>query len=176
MDQSESNKDSSKDKNLIKIPKRTFSLEFVVGVFALLSFLATGYLAVGLGGLEFGNAGKYLVKAQFDNISGLKNGASVEIAGVKIGEVSNIELSDPYAIVTLKIENEVPLKDDDILSIRTKGIIGDRYIKISRGGSDDLVKPNSTITETESVVDLEDIIGKLVHSFTNDKDKEDEKE
>ena len=77
-----------------------------------------------------------------------------------------------FAIVSMKIKNGIKLLDDDIASIRTKGIIGDRYVKISRGGSDMLIKEGDTITETESVVDIEDIIGKIVHSLGND-DEED---
>ena len=75
--------------------------------------------------------------------------------------------------VSLTIKNEVQLKDDDIASIRTKGIIGDRYVKISRGASKTYIPVGGTLTETESVVDIEDIIGKIVHSLTGDKDEED---
>jgi phospholipid/cholesterol/gamma-HCH transport system substrate-binding protein len=70
------------------------------------------------------------------------------------------------------LNNNVKIKDDDIASIRTKGIIGDRYVKISRGGSDTYIAPEGTIVETESVVDLEDVIGKLIHNFTGEKDEE----
>jgi phospholipid/cholesterol/gamma-HCH transport system substrate-binding protein len=67
--------------------------------------------------------------------------------------------------VELKISNSVKLRDDDIAAIRTKGIIGDRYVKISRGSSDIYVEPGQRITETESVVDFEDIIGKIIHNI-----------
>lgn len=160
----------------IEMPRRKFSLEFFVGLFTLLGVATTGYLAVGLGGLNIMSSDEYQIIAEFDNISGLKNGASVEIAGVPIGQVTNISLDDSVAEVTLNISNSVKIKDDDIASIRTKGIIGDRYVKISRGASDIFVQPGARMEETESVVDLEDIIGKLVHSFTGDKEEKDEKE
>ena len=115
----------------------------VVGVGAM------GYLAIGLAGLEFSQSDKYIIRTQFDNISGLKYGASVEIAGVQIGEVTKIELKDPMAIVSLKITKAVKMKEDDIFSIRTKGIIGDRYVKVSRGGSND-----------KSIRDISDIMKK----------------
>jgi phospholipid/cholesterol/gamma-HCH transport system substrate-binding protein len=137
---------------------------------------AAAYLAVGLAGLELRSRDTYLIYAEFDNISGLKYGASVEIAGVPIGAVSNISLKDPVARVTLKLNRSIKLKDDDIASIRTKGIIGDRYVKISRGASTTYIPEDGTMTETESVIDIEDVIGKVVHSLGGDKDEEAKKE
>lgn len=166
MDQSES---SDKPAPKLPLPKRKFTIEFFVGLFTMAGVAAAGYLAVGLGGLDLGASNKYEIHAEFDNISGLKNGASVEIAGVAIGQVSNIQLKDPMALVTLRLDKSVQIRDDDIASIRTKGIIGDRYIKISRGASDLYIQPGKTMTETESVVDIEDIIGKIVHSLTGEK-------
>ena len=136
---------------------------------------AAAYLAVGLAGLELNSKDTYLIYAEFDNISGLKYGASVEIAGVPIGEVSDIVLKDPVAKVTLKLTRSVKLKDDDIASIRTKGIIGDRYVKISRGGSNKYIEEGGTMIETESVIDIEDVIGKVVHSLTGDKEDDESK-
>ncbi|MCO6429618.1 MAG: outer membrane lipid asymmetry maintenance protein MlaD [Deltaproteobacteria bacterium] len=156
----------------ITIPKRKFTIEFMVGLFAMVGLAATAYLAVGLGGLELTGSDKYPIYAEFDNISGLKYGASVEIAGVPIGEVTAIRLDDPEAVVTLSINKSVKIKDDDIASIRTKGIIGDRYVKISRGASDVYIEEGGRMTETESVIDIEDIIGKIVHSLTGEKDEE----
>ena len=159
----------------LAVPKRSFSLEFFVGLFAMAGVGAAAYLAVGLAGLELSSKDTYLIYAEFDNISGLKYGASVEIAGVPIGEVSDIVLKDPVAKVTLKLTRSVKLKDDDIASIRTKGIIGDRYVKISRGGSDKYIEEGGTMVETESVIHIEDVIGKVVHSLTGDKEDDESK-
>lgn len=155
------------------MPKRSISLEFFVGLFAAAGVAAAAYLAVGLAGLELNDSDNYTIYAEFDNISGLKYGASVEIAGVPIGVVSDINLNDPVARVALKLNRAVRIKDDDIASIRTKGIIGDRYVKISRGASDTFVPEGGTLFETESVVDIEDVIGKVVHSLTGDDKEED---
>ncbi len=160
----------------LKPPRRGITLEFMVGVFTLLGVAAAGYLSVGLGELELMGSDDYIVFAEFDNISGLKNGASVEIAGVQIGSVSNITLKDPAALVEMRLNRSIKLRDDDIASIRTKGIIGDRYVKISRGASDVYVEEGQTVMETESVVDIEDIIGKVVHSLSGEKDEEEEAE
>jgi phospholipid/cholesterol/gamma-HCH transport system substrate-binding protein len=156
----------------LAVPKRSFSLEFFVGLFTAAGVAAAADLAVGLAGLELSSKDTYLLYAEFDNISGLKYGASVEIAGVPIGVVSDISLKDPVARVTLKLTRSIQLKDDDIASIRTKGIIGDRYVKISRGASTDYIPEGGTMTETESVIDIEDVIGKVVHSLGGDKDEE----
>lgn len=164
MDQSKSSKELEKQ---LPIPKRTFTVEFFVGLFTLVTLLAGAWLSVGLGGIELFGSSRYQLFAEFDNISGLNEGATVEIAGVPIGTVDAIMLKDPQAIVSLKLERDVKIQDDDIASIRTKGIIGDRYVKISRGASEIFLEAGDTIIETESVVDIEDIIGKLVHNFTN---------
>lgn len=153
--------------------RRSLSIEFFVGLFTIVCCGAMGWLAVGLGGVDIFPSTTYEIFADFDNISGLKNGASVEIAGVQIGSVVDAVLEDPSAKVKLKISNDVAIHDDDIAAIRTKGIIGDRYIKISRGGSDMKIGAGGTITETESVVDIEDLIGKIVHSMTSDSEEKD---
>ncbi|RMG45110.1 MAG: MCE family protein [Candidatus Dadabacteria bacterium] len=165
MDQSKSSDNSVE----IQLPSRSLSVEFYVGVFMIAALLAVAYLAVGLGGLELGHSSEYIVYAEFDNVSGLKVGAPVEIAGVPVGEVSAITLKDPAALVTLKLKNGVKLRDDDVAAVRTKGIIGDRYVKISRGASDVYIENGGTLLDTESVVDIEDIIGKIVHSLESDK-------
>lgn len=169
MDQSKSS-DTQKGSELL--PKRTFSLELAVGIFTLIGVAALGYLAVGLGDMRLFSGSEYEIFAEFDNISGLKPGASVEIAGVQVGTVTKLELNDPQARISMLVSRDIKIKDDDIASIRTKGIIGDRYVKISRGVSDSVIKEGGTIIDTESVVDIEDVIGKLVHSLTSDKDEE----
>lgn len=176
MSDSEKNSTTHTTTHTVALPRRTLSTEFFVGLFAIIGLLALGYQAVGLGGMRFGNANRYEILAEFDNIAGLKRGAAVEIAGVGIGEVSDIRLKDPMALITLAIEKSVQIQDDDILSVRTKGIIGDRYIKVSRGGSQEFLKPGQTVTETESAVDIEDIIGKIVHSLGGDDDEKDKEE
>ena len=174
MDQSKSSSTEKSSASEVKIPRRSFTLEFMVGIFTMLGVAAVGYLSMGLGGFEVGASDKYEIYAEFDNISGLKKGASVEIAGVQIGEVTDLNLKDPVALITMRISRSVRIKDDDIASIRTKGIIGDRYVKISRGASPSFVPEDGTMLETESVVDIEDIIGKIVHSLGGDKEEKSE--
>jgi len=175
MAQLESN-NSKEISTKIEPPARKFTVELLVGLFTMVGVVAAGILSVGLGGQTILGTGKTTVLAEFDNISGLERGASVEIAGVPIGEVSDITLKDPVAVVSLSLNSGIEIRDDDIASIRTKGIIGDRYVKISRGGSTEMIKDGGRMTETESVVDMEDIIGKIVHSLTGEKSKDEKKE
>lgn len=146
-------------------PKRSLSVEFYVGIFAIFCLLCFGYLSVNLAGMTLFKRGYYEVVAEFNNVAGLKLGSPVEIAGVRIGEVKSVSLQTPNALVTMRIIDSVELRDDDIASIRTKGIIGDKYIKIAPGASDKIVSPGGQVFDTESAVDFEDIIGKLIHKM-----------
>ncbi len=172
MDQSKSNngeKKSSEAAPEIRLPARGFSVEFFVGVFALIGIACAGYLSVGLAGIQIFASDTYELRAKFDNISGLKHGASVEIAGVPVGEVADIVLEDPVAVIIMRIHKGIKIRDDDIFLIRTKGIIGDRYVKISRGASDVFIPEGGTVSEKgESIVDIEDLLGKFVHNFGSD--------
>ncbi len=149
-------------------PARSLTLEFWVGLFAIAGVLCFFYLAVNLGGLKLSDSGYYSVSAMFTNVAGLKVGAPVEIAGVEIGEVSNVELNSTEAKLTLQVRDGIELRDDDIAQIRTKGIIGDKYVKISPGGSDLILESGDEIADTESAVEFEDVIGKFIHSMDSD--------
>ena len=146
-----------------QLPKKTFTAEFFVGLFAIVGLCCFGYLAVTLAGMKLLNAGYYEVTAEFDSVAGLKLGAPVEIAGVRVGEVASLSLNGTSAEVKMQLRDGIVLRDDDIAAIRTKGIIGDRYIKISPGGSEDAIEPGGSIIDTESAVEFEEIIGKLIH-------------
>ncbi len=138
-------------------------IETYVGIFVLLGLVCVGYLTIKLGKMELVGDNNYPVYARFQSVSGLKQGAPVEIAGVKVGTIESISLDkDKNAIVKMKIEKGLVLTDDVIASVKTAGIIGDKYIKISPGGSDALLKPGEMITETESALDLEELLSKYV--------------
>jgi phospholipid/cholesterol/gamma-HCH transport system substrate-binding protein len=142
---------------------KKYSLEFSVGVFVLVGCVCLAYLTVKLGKMEvYGNDG-YAVRAHFSSVSGLKAGARVEIAGVPVGKVTDIVLNSDYAAgVTLRIDKGVALSDDCIASVKTSGLIGDKYVSISPGGSENMLDDGGEITETESAVDIEALISKYV--------------
>jgi phospholipid/cholesterol/gamma-HCH transport system substrate-binding protein len=138
------------------------NIETGVGIFLIAGLICLAYLSVKLGDVHLIGTKQYVVKARFSNISGLKEGSEVEIAGVKVGQVSKIHLKNYEAIVDMLISPDVIIQQDSIASIRTQGIIGDKYIKISPGGSEEHVKANGLMTETESTVDIEELISKYI--------------
>jgi len=139
------------------------NLELIVGFFVLVGLACLAYLAIHLGKMEVFGSG-YQVVAIFDNISGLKKGAAVEVAGVDVGRVETIRLSPgDRAYVTLRLDRGLMLHDDAIASIRTKGIIGDKFVKLSPGGSEKVIPPGGKIRDTESAIDLEELISSYIH-------------
>ena len=143
--------------------KKRFNVELAVGIFMLIGLLAVAYLAINLGGVDLFGGNYTRISAQFDSVTGLKEGARVEIAGVLVGKVDKILLNqDDMATVELLIFPEVKLQTDVIASVKTQGIIGDKFIKISPGGDDNYLGDGDQITETESAIDLEDLISKYV--------------
>lgn len=141
-------------------------LEIMVGTFMIIGMLCLGYISVKLGKLELGGGDFYTVSAGFDSVSGLKPGARVEVAGVEVGKVDRITLdakSGDRALTFLKIKNGIKITDDVIASVRTSGIIGDKFIKLKPGGSEQMLKNNDTIRETESAIDIEELVSKFIH-------------
>ena len=141
------------------------AVEVVVGAFVLLGIVAMAYLAMSLGEVDLlGNSG-YRIYAVFDSSSGLKSGASVEIAGVSIGKVKEIKLKDYASVVEMSIDRSVKIPDDSIFAIRTSGLIGEKFIKVVPGGSEEYLKDGDTVSDTESSVSLEELISKYIYSI-----------
>jgi phospholipid/cholesterol/gamma-HCH transport system substrate-binding protein len=133
-----------------------------VGIFLLLGILALGYLSIKLGRVSFLGGGGYVVTVDFPATGGLKAGSTVEIAGVEIGRVEGISLVDYQARVAIRINAGVKLQDDAIASIKTKGLIGEKYVRISPGASEKLIANGGKIREVEAPVDLEELISKYI--------------
>ncbi|RLC28264.1 MAG: outer membrane lipid asymmetry maintenance protein MlaD [Deltaproteobacteria bacterium] len=140
------------------------SIESLVGIFVLIGIVCVGYLTVKLGKMEWIGDDHYPLYARFESVEGLKPGAYVEMSGVQVGKVGAISL-DPeskMAVVEIDIRKGITLRDDVIASVTTAGLIGDKYLKLTPGGSDEILKPGDTITETESAINLEELIAKYV--------------
>jgi phospholipid/cholesterol/gamma-HCH transport system substrate-binding protein len=137
-------------------------VNITVGIFMVLGILALGYLSIKLGRVSLFGTGGYIVTVDFPSVGGLKSGSTVEIAGVEIGRVESIGLADYQARVVLKVEPGVKLQEDSIASIKTKGLIGEKYIRISPGGSDKIIPPNGRIREVEAPVDFEELLSKYI--------------
>jgi phospholipid/cholesterol/gamma-HCH transport system substrate-binding protein len=138
------------------------ALDLGVGIFVLVGLLALGWLSVKLGRVDLlGNRG-YVVSADFPSVGGLKAGSAIEIAGVEVGRVERILLQDYQARVVMVIQPDIKLQEDSIASIKTKGLIGERYVRISPGGSEKLIQPNGRIREVEPPVDIEELLSKYI--------------
>jgi phospholipid/cholesterol/gamma-HCH transport system substrate-binding protein len=137
-------------------------VNLAVGLFLVVGILALGYLSIKLGRVSFLGARGYVVTVEFPSVGGLKAGSAVEIAGVEIGRVESIGLADYQAHVVLRVNSEIKLQEDSIASIKTKGLIGEKYIRISPGGSDKIIQPNGRIREVEAPVDFEELLSKYI--------------
>jgi phospholipid/cholesterol/gamma-HCH transport system substrate-binding protein len=141
---------------------RRSAVDLGVGIFVLVGLLALGWLSVKLGRVDLIGTRGYVVSADFPAVGGLKTGSAIEIAGVEIGRVERITLQDYQARVVMMIQPGVKLQEDSIASIKTKGLIGERYVRISPGGSDKLIPPNGRIREVEPPVDIEELLSKYI--------------
>jgi phospholipid/cholesterol/gamma-HCH transport system substrate-binding protein len=129
-------------------------LELVVGVFVLIGVVCLGYLSIKLGKLEVIGGNLYHVEAEFDTVSGLRPGATIEIAGVEVGRVKSIRLNTDRAVAIFAINDNIKLYDDTIASVKTRGIIGEKFVSLSPGGGGAELKPGQKIRDTESGLDL----------------------
>jgi phospholipid/cholesterol/gamma-HCH transport system substrate-binding protein len=143
--------------------------KLIVGVFALLGIAALVYLSVRLGKISIFPTPGYMVYANFDNISGLRTGDLIQLAGVPIGKVQSISLQDDRAHVGMRINAGVQIDTDAIAAIKTSGIIGDKYISVALGsGEHDLTNGGSFKPgNTQSAFVLEDAIGQLINGSSS---------
>jgi phospholipid/cholesterol/gamma-HCH transport system substrate-binding protein len=140
----------------------TYKKETVVGVFMLAGLFGIGYLAVNLGDMSLFDDDSYSLYARFQKVTGLREGNPVQILGLKVGRVAGFSLDQDalVAVVELRIRNGINVYDDAIASIKTEGLIGDKFMDIDPGGGGDILAPGEVIFDTESPVDLNDLIGK----------------
>jgi len=143
--------------------------EFLVGIFLLAGIIAITFLALRMGDVGLFDNDEYIIKARFTSASGLKEGAYVEVAGVTVGKVKQIVFNpDTYlADVDISLQSNINVPEDSIASIRTSGIIGDKFVKISAGGSDIYLDAGMEIIETEPSINLEELISKYIFESDN---------
>jgi len=143
---------------------KNINTELIIGLFMIAGFLAFGYLSLQMGEFSIFNVEKnYMLEAEFDNVSGLKIGTGIEIAGVNIGKVARIRLgNEGLARVTMLIDQEIKITRDAIVSIRTQGLIGDKYIKIIQGADEEFLAEGDTVFDTESSIDFEELVSKYI--------------
>jgi len=142
------------------------NIELYVGLFVIAGVISVGYLIIAVGEFRFFQQNQYAVHGYFSSATGLKQGALVEIAGVEIGKVSKISIDKDRLVAKLvfNINGDIELSEDSIASIKTSGIIGQKYIDISPGGSDDILGDGDEIENTESSLDIESLVRKFIFS------------
>ena len=139
-----------------------FGKETAVGIFMVLGLALVVYLAVKLGNVSiFGNT-TYPLVAQFNKATGLRLHNSVKMLGLEIGYIANMHINQEHqqAVVALRIRKGIKIYSDAIASIKTEGLIGEKYVSIDAGGAGTLLEPGDKIIETVPPVDLIDLIGK----------------
>ena len=143
---------------------KNINTELIIGLFMISGFLAFGYLSLQMGEFSIFDLEKnYSLDAEFDNVSGLKVGAVIETAGVGIGKVAGVRLGENgLARVTMLVNQDIKITTDAIASIRTQGLIGDKYIKIIQGADEEMLGEGGVIFDTESSIDFEELVSKYI--------------
>jgi phospholipid/cholesterol/gamma-HCH transport system substrate-binding protein len=141
---------------------KKYTQETVVGIFVVAGLIAIAYMTVKLGNVGFVGENSYSLYAKFSTVTGLRVGNPVNMLGLEIGRVQSFKMDqeNQVAVVELKINNAIKVYDDAIASIKTEGLIGDKFISIDAGGSGDLLKDGDTIVDTESPTDIMDLVSK----------------
>jgi phospholipid/cholesterol/gamma-HCH transport system substrate-binding protein len=151
---------------------KKYSKETIVGVFVVIGLLCIGYMTIKLGNVGFLGENSYTLHAKFSSVTGLRVGNPVQMLGLEIGRVSKFTMDqeNQLAIVDLKIDKEIEIFDDAIASIKTEGLIGDKYISIDAGGGGDLLAAGDYITDTQSPTDIMDLVSKYAFGDVEDGD------
>lgn len=146
---------------------KTTQMEIMVGAFMAIGFVALFFLAMQVSNLGTANSGdSYQVTARFDNIGGLKAKAPVTLAGVEVGRVLDIyyDAEDFRAVAVLGIYSQYEsIPDDTFAKILTAGLLGEQYVGLDPGGSDEVLKEGSEIAVTQSALVLEEVIGQFIY-------------
>ncbi len=155
---------------------KKYEMETTVGIFVVIGLLCIGYMTIKLGEVSLFGDNSYLLNARFTSVSGLKVGSPVEMLGLEVGKVERLTIDQErgMALAEMKIKKGVKVYADAIASIKTSGLIGDKYVQIDPGGSEQLLKPGSSITDTTSPIDIETIVSKYAFGDIG-KEKKNEK-
>ncbi len=154
---------------------KKYAMETIVGIFVALGIATIGYMTVKLGHVSLFGDDTYPLYAKFTSVSGLRAGNPVNMLGIEIGKVESLRMDQEnlQAVVEMKIQKGMKVYDDAIASIKTEGLIGDRYVSIDPGGGGSVLEPGGTITQTQPAVDIADLVGK--YAFGDVKDTKDVK-
>jgi len=141
---------------------KKYAMETTVGIFLVFGLLCIGYMTVKLGHVSLLGDNTYSLFARFTTVSGLRAGSPVNMLGIEVGRVGRLTMDqkDQKAVVEIKLQKDIKVYDDAVVSIKTEGLIGDMFLSIDPGGAGKLLGPGGTIIETQPAVDIVDLIGK----------------
>jgi phospholipid/cholesterol/gamma-HCH transport system substrate-binding protein len=156
---------------------KKYSMETVVGIFVVIGLLCVGYMTVKLGKVSLFGDDYYPLFVRFVSVSGLRTDSPVEIFGIEVGRIERltIDKEKQTALVELRVRKDIEVYDDARATIKTSGLIGDKFVNIDPGGGGDILKPGGTITETGLPLDIEDLVSKYVFGDIKKGDKEETK-
>ncbi len=148
-------------------------METTVGIFVVFGLLCIAYMSVKLGHITLFGDNTYPISARFTTVSGLRAGNPVNMMGLEVGRVERLYMdqADQRAVVEMRVNNNVKVYDDAIASIKTEGLIGDKYVSIDPGGAGTLLGPGGVITETQPAIDIAELIGKYAFGDVTKKDE-----
>ena len=152
--------------------QNTKTQDTLVGLFVASGLIALFFMAMQISNLSsFSKKNIYTISAHFENSGGLKIKSPVSVAGVRIGRVSNIILDkETYeSIVEMQISSKYKLPEDTIAGIYTAGLLGEQYVSLEPGGSEEFMEANGTIDITQSAIILEEVIGQFLFNATAEK-------
>jgi phospholipid/cholesterol/gamma-HCH transport system substrate-binding protein len=141
---------------------KKIDLELIVGIFVLAGIICLGFMSVKLAKMQVFSGDGYELYAIFTDAGGLKEGSSVLIAGMEVGRVKSITMEDYEAKIVITLPVSLKIQEDAIASIKTRGLIGEKFLAITPGGSETILKPGERIRETTPAVDIEELISNYV--------------
>ena len=141
---------------------KKYSKETVVGIFVVIGLACIGYMTVKLGNVGFFGDSTYSLFAKFNTVTGLREGNPVNMLGLEVGKVQKFTMDqeNQQVLVEFKINKGIEIYDDAIASVKTEGLIGDKYVAVDPGGGGDLLANGDSITDTNSPTDIMDLVSK----------------
>ncbi|MDR2017729.1 MAG: outer membrane lipid asymmetry maintenance protein MlaD [Syntrophobacterales bacterium] len=142
---------------------KKYSMETIVGIFIVFGIICVGYMAMKLGKVNLFGEDTYPLYARFTSVSGLRVGSSVDVYGIEVGHITGltIDAERQMALVKMNVKKGMEIYDDASATVKSQGLIGDRYVKIDPGGAGEILKTGGLITQTSVPADIEDLIGKV---------------
>ena len=153
---------------------KKYSKETMVGIFVVIGLACIGYMTVKLGNVGFFGDSSYSLFAKFNTVTGLREGNPVNMLGLEIGKVQKFTMDqeNQQVLVEFKINKGIEIYDDAIASVKTEGLIGDKYVAVDPGGGGDLLAGGDSITDTNSPTDIMDLVSKYAFGDVGGEEEE----